>query len=102
MPNHKTARTFLWFSLILLLVGAAVGDPTASFAVMVLAGLSALVTIVLGRKWLKLIGLLALVIAIFLGQTFWTGAKEHQNQYLERARTAAAMNQTPDKTTTKP
>jgi membrane protein implicated in regulation of membrane protease activity len=90
MANQKSARTLLWLSLILLLVGAAIGDPTAGFAVMVLAGLSALGPVALGGKRLKIIGLVVLVASIGLAMATWPEAKSHQGTYMERVKNAAA------------
>lgn len=53
MIKQQPARTLLWFSVILLVVGAVITDPAAGFALIALAGLGTLGIIVLGDKRLK-------------------------------------------------
>jgi membrane protein implicated in regulation of membrane protease activity len=83
MSEKRSARTFLWFSFILLVVGGAIADPTAGFALSVLAGLSAVATIALGKKRLKLIGVLALALSVALALASWPAARSHQQKYRE-------------------
>lgn len=99
MRKQPSARALLWFSAILLAVGAMVGDPTAGFAVFVLAGLGALGSIVLGDKRLKLIGLLLLAVSVVLAVAYWPAAKSHQAKYQERVKKATTPDAAPGKTT---
>jgi|GEM_PF-4831917 len=92
MQKHKTARTFLWLALILLLIGGAISDPTAGFALTALAGVSAIVSIALGSKWLKLFGVLVLLASTSLAMATWQEAKSHQSKYMERVKSKAAAN----------
>jgi hypothetical protein len=90
MIKQQSARALLWFSVILLVVGAVVGDPAAGFAFIVLAGLGTLSTIALGDRKLKLIGLLALAVSAWMAAGYWPAAKTHMAKYQERAKQAAA------------
>ena len=63
MIKQQSARTLLWFSFVLLVVGTIITDPAAGFVLIALAGLGALSAIALGDKRLKLIGLLVLAVA---------------------------------------
>lgn len=100
MHKQQSARALLWFSAILLVVGAMVTDPTAGFAVFALAGLGVLGSIALGDKRLKLIGLLLLAVSVVLAVAYWPAAKSYQAKYQERVKKAATTNTiAPDKTT---
>lgn len=100
MHKQQSARTLLWFSAILLVLGVLIADPTAGFAVFALAALVALGGIALGGKRLKLIGLLALAVSVGLAVAYWPAAKSHQAKYQERVKKAATSNTiAPDKTT---
>jgi len=92
MVRQQSARALLWFSVILLVVGAVITDPAAGFALMALAGLGALSTIALGDKRLKLVGILALAVSVGMAVTSWPAAQRHMAKYQERAKKAAAKN----------
>ncbi len=89
MVKQQSARALLWFSVILLVVGAAITDPAAGVALIALAGLGALSTVALGDKKLKLIGLLALVVSVGMAFAYWPAAKSHMAKYQERAKKKA-------------
>lgn len=95
MIKQQSARTLLWFSVILLVVGAAIADPAAGFAFIALAGLGALGIVALGDKRLKLIGLLALAVSVGMAVAYWPAAKNHLAKYQERAKNAASKNHAP-------
>jgi membrane protein implicated in regulation of membrane protease activity len=95
MIKQQSARSLLWFLVILLVVGAAITDPAAGFAFMALAGLGALGIITLGDMRLKLIGLLALAVSVGMAVAYWPAAKNHLAKYQERAKNAASKNSTP-------
>jgi membrane protein implicated in regulation of membrane protease activity len=95
MIKQQSARALLWFSVILLVIGAAITDPAAGFAFMALAGLGALSIIALGDKRLKLIGFLALAVSVGMAVAYWPAAKNHLAKYQERAKHAASKNNTP-------
>jgi membrane protein implicated in regulation of membrane protease activity len=99
MQKLQSARALLWFSAILLVVGAMVADPTAGFSVIALAGLSALGSITLGDKRLKLIGLLLLAASVALAVAYWPAAKSHQAKYQERVKKTSTPETAPAKTT---
>lgn len=98
MIKQQSARTLLWFSLFLVVVGTIITDPAAGFAFIVLAGLGALSTIALGDKRLKLIGLLTLAVSIGLAVAYWPMAQSHLAKYQERAKKAATVNPVPANT----
>lgn len=85
MIKQQSARALLWFSVILLVVGAVITDLEAGFAFIALAGLDAL-----GDKRLKLIGLLALAVSVGMAMAYWPAAKNHLAKYQERAKNAAS------------
>ena len=93
--KQQSARALLWFSVILLVVGAAITDPAAGVALIALAGLGTLGTIALGDKRLKLVGLLALAVSVGMAVAYWPAAKKHMAKYQERAKKAAMKNNTP-------
>lgn len=95
MANRQSARALLWFSLLLLVVGAAITDPAAGFALIVLAGLGAIGAMVLGDRRLKLVGLLLLSLALGLAGHSWLAAKAHLAKYQERGKSAATANPAP-------
>lgn len=99
MNKRQSGRALLWFSAILLVVGAVVGDPMAGFGVFVMAGLAALGAIALGDKRLKLIGLLVLAMSVGLAAAYWPAAKSHQAKYQERVKKVATPDTAPAKTT---
>lgn len=95
MIKQQSARALLWFSVILLVVGAVITDPAAGFVFIALAGLGALSIIALGDKRLKLIGLLALAVSVGMAMAYWPAAKNHLAKYQERAKNGALKNNTP-------
>ena len=101
MIKQQSARSLLWFSVILLVVGTAITDPAAGFVFIALAGLSALGIIALGDKRLKLIGLLALVVSVGMAVAGWPAAQNHLAKYQERAKNVASKNSTPADVTEK-
>ena len=101
MIKQQSARALLWFSVILLVIGAAITDPAAGFVFIALAGLSALGIIALGDKRLKLIGLLALAVSVGMAVAYWPAAKNHLAKYQERAKNVASKNNTPADVTEK-
>ncbi len=101
MANRQSSRALLWFSLLLLVVGAATTDPVAGFALIALAGLGALGAIVLGDRRLKLRGLLVLSLVLGLAVNYWPTAKSHLATYQERGRSAEGENAVPADTSKK-
>lgn len=95
MANLQSARASLWFSLFLLVVGTAMTDPVAGFALVVLAGLSAMTAMVLGDRRRKLIGLFVLLLVLGLAGHYWPAAKSHWMKYQERGKSAATVNPAP-------
>lgn len=95
MIKQQSARSLLWLSVILLVVGAAIADPAAGIAFITLAGLGALGVIVLGNRRLKLVGFLALAVSVGMVAAYWPAAKNHMAKYQERAKNAASKNHTP-------
>lgn len=95
MIKQQSARALLWFSVILLVVGAVITDPAAGFAFIALAGLGALGVVALGDKRLKLVGFLVLAVSVGMAAAYWPAAKNHMAKYQERAKNAALKNNTP-------
>lgn len=95
MANRQSSRALLWFSLFLLVVGTAITDPVAGFALIALAGPGAIGAMVLGDRRVKLIGLLVLSLVLGLAGHYWPAAKSHLTKYQERGRSAATANPAP-------
>ncbi|MDP1953638.1 MAG: hypothetical protein Q8K71_04100 [Polaromonas sp.] len=92
MANRQSSRALLWVPLLLLVVGTAMTDPAAGFALIALAGLGAMGAMVLGDRGLKLVGLLLLSLVLGLAGHYWPAAKGHLAKYQERAKSAATTN----------
>jgi hypothetical protein len=83
--NPKTPRTLVQFSAILVVVGIAVMDPLAGLALMVLAGILSIISIILGTRNVRIIAIIVLAIVISFAVWKLPEARRHLQRYRERA-----------------
>ena len=83
--NPKTPRTLVQFSAILVVLGIAVMDPLAGFALMVLAGILSIISIIFGTKKVRVIAIILLAIVISFAIWKLPEAQQHLQRYRERA-----------------
>ena len=80
-----SARNLLVLALVLMLTGAAVTDPVAGLALLLLAMFLTVTGICLGSKNTLITGFVLLFIIIVLGSALYPDAKSSYLKYLERA-----------------
>jgi hypothetical protein len=83
--NPKTPRTLVQFSAILVVLGIAVMDPLAGLALMVLAGMLSIITLIFGSKKLRVIAVFLLAIIIAFAVWKLPEARQHFERYRDRA-----------------
>ena len=85
--NTKTPRTLVQFSAILVVLGIAVMDPLAGLALMVLAGILSIISIIFGSRNVRIIAIIVLAIVISFAIWKFTEARQHLQRYRDRAPT---------------
>jgi hypothetical protein len=83
--NPKTPRTLVQFSAILVVLGIAVMDPLAGLALMVLAGILSIISIIFGTKKVRVIAIIILAIVISFAIWKFPEARQHLKRYRDRA-----------------
>jgi purine-cytosine permease-like protein len=83
--NPKTPRTLVQFSAIVVVLGIAVMDPLAGLALMVLAGILSIISIIFGTKKVRVIAIILVVIVISFSIWKFPEARQHLQRYRERA-----------------
>ena len=83
--NPKTPRTLVQFSAILVVLGIAVMDPLAGLALMVLAGILSIISIIFATKKVRIIAIIVLVIVISFAIWKFPEARQHLQRYRDRA-----------------
>ena len=83
--NPKTPRTLVQFSAILVVLGIAVMDPLAGLALMVLAGILSIISIIFGTKKVRIIAIILLAIVISFAIWKFPEARQHLQRYRDRA-----------------
>ena len=83
--NPKTPRTLVQFSAILVVLGIAVMDPLAGLALMVLAGILSIISIIFGTKKVRVIAIFLLAIVIAFAIWKFPEARQHLQRYRDRA-----------------
>ena len=83
--NPKTPRTLVQFSAILVVLGIAVMDPLAGLALMVLAGILSIISIIFGTKKVRVIAIIVLAIVISFSIWQFPEARQHLQRYRDRA-----------------
>lgn len=83
--TRQSARSMMWASLGLLLVGGMIGSPEAGVAVSILAGCCSLVTIVYGSKGIRIVAVLTLAAALGLAAALFPAAQKDMAGYREHA-----------------
>jgi hypothetical protein len=83
--NPKTPRTLVQFAAILVVLGIAVMDPLAGFALMLLAGILSIITLIFGAAKLRVIAIFLLAIVIAFAIWKLPEARKHLQRYRERA-----------------
>jgi hypothetical protein len=83
--NPKTPRTLVQFSAILVVLGIAVMDPLAGLALMVLAGILSIISIIFGTKKVRIIAIILLAIVISFAIWKFPEARQHLQRYHDRA-----------------
>jgi len=83
-----SARSLMWASLVLLLVGGMVGSPAAGVAGAVLAALCAIAPVVFGTKGVRVAGVLLLLASVGLAVALLPAVKGHMDGYRNRAHRA--------------
>ena len=83
--NPRTPRTFVQFAAILVVLGIVVMDPLAGLALMVLAGILSIISIIFGTKKVRLIAVIVLAIVISFAIWKFPEARQHLKRYRERA-----------------
>jgi fatty acid desaturase len=83
--DPKTPRTLVQFAAILVVLGIVVMDPLAGFALMVLAGILSIISIIFGTMKVRVIAII--LVAIVISFAIWKlpEAREHLKRYRERA-----------------
>ena len=83
--NPKTPRTLIQVAAILVVLGIAVMDPLAGLALMVLAGILSIITLIFGTKKLRVIAMFLLAIVIAFAIWKVPEARQHLQRYRDRA-----------------
>jgi hypothetical protein len=83
--NPKTPRTLVQFSAILVVLGIVVMDPLAGFALMVLAGILSIISIIFGTRNVRIIAIILLAIVISFAIWKLPEARQHLQRYRDRA-----------------
>jgi hypothetical protein len=83
--NPKTPRTLVQFSAILVVLGIVVMDPLAGIALMVLAGILSIISIIFGTKKVRIIAVILLAIVISVAIWKFPEARQHLQRYRDRA-----------------
>ena len=83
--NPKTPRTLVQFSAILVVLGIAVMDPLAGLALMVLAGILSIISMIFGTKKVRVIAIIVLAIVISFAIWKLPEARRHLQRYRERS-----------------
>ena len=83
--NPKTPRTLVQFSAILVVLGIVVMDPLAGLALMVLAGILSIISIIFGTKKVRVFAIIVLAIVISFAVWKLPEARQHLQRYRERA-----------------
>ena len=83
--NPKTPRTLVQFSAILVVLGIVVMDPLAGLALMLLAGILSIISIVFGTQRVRVIAIILVVIIISFAIWKLPEARQHLKRYRERA-----------------
>ena len=91
--NPRSARTLLWVSALLAVVGGTIGSPEAGLAILALAAVSALVPVVAGCGKTRIIGAILLLAAIGSAWLMYPAAKRQMQEY--RGRTTGGETKTP-------
>ena len=81
----QSARSLMWASLALLVVGGAVGSPEAGVAAAALAGLCAVAPVVFGTKGIRVAGILLLLASIGMASVLLPSAKRNMARYRDGA-----------------
>jgi hypothetical protein len=83
--NPKTPRTLVQFSAILVVLGIVVMDPLAGLALMVLAGILSVISIIFGSRNVRIIAIILLAIVISFAVWKFPEARQHLQRYRDRA-----------------
>jgi hypothetical protein len=83
--NPKTPRTLVQVAAILVVLGIAVMDPLAGLALMVLAGILSIITLIFGSAKLRVIAIFLLAIVIAFAVWKVPEARKHFKRYRDRA-----------------
>jgi hypothetical protein len=83
--NPKTPRTLVQFSAILVVLGIVVMDPLAGLALMLLAGILSIISIIFGTKKVRVIAIIVLAIVISFAIWKLPEARQHLQRYRDRA-----------------
>ncbi len=83
--NPKTSRTLVQVAAVLVVLGIAVMDPLAGLALMVLAGIFSIISMVFGTKKVRVIAIILLAIVISFAIWQLPEARQHLQRYRERA-----------------
>ena len=83
--NPKTPRTLVQFSAFLVVLGIAVMDPLAGLALMLLAGILSIISIIFGTTKVRVIAIIVLAIVISFAIWKFPEARQHLQRYRDRA-----------------
>lgn len=64
--KNSTASTFIWLTVILIILGLLIMSPSGSFLAFVLAALSAIIPVFTGTKKIRIMAVILILTAILL------------------------------------
>jgi membrane protein implicated in regulation of membrane protease activity len=80
----QSARTLLWFSGALIVIGLAVLSPAGMLACMAVAALAALAALLLGSGSLRIVAAVLIAAALGFGASVYPKFEAEQQRYLKR------------------
>lgn len=89
--NPKSASSLVWLSVVLLLLGVVAMNPTLRFGLSVTAGIIAAIPAILGRKRLRIAGIVIFVVSAVIATVSYPASKQHMEQYKKRIEEQARL-----------
>ena len=83
--NPKSAKTFVWISVVSLLLGMAVMSPVGGFFLYALAALAALIPAIFSRGRLRVAGAVIVAVSIALLAATYPKFDAEMTSYKQRA-----------------